>query len=174
MSHYLFRGIEFAQGYGVPEELQATVAELAEHCRAYRSGEEEMTDYPYVPALLAVLRDCRVPEGHVFNWVTELVNEGADATEPLEDGRTALHLARSARLVDYLLEQGCDVDARDDAGRTPLHECATTGAAELMLDAGADINAEDEDGCPPLDCARRAGRREVARLLTQHGGESSL
>ncbi|MGN0811594.1 MAG: ankyrin repeat domain-containing protein [Akkermansia muciniphila] len=174
MSSYLFRGIEFAHGYGVPDELQTIVAELEEHCRAYRRGDEEMTDYPYVPALVLALRDCKAPEGHLVAWVEELLNEGAEADATLDDGRTALHLARSARLVDYLLEQGGDVDARDDAGRTPLHECTTARAAELLLDAGADVNAEDNEGCTPLDCARRAGRREVARLLAQNGGESSL
>lgn len=62
------------------------------------------------------------------NFLTLLINYGADLNDKNKIGKTSLHLAvqavgkdQSSEVVQFLIEKGADVHAHDSADRLPLH-----------------------------------------------------
>ena len=56
--------------------------------------------------------------------VQALLRAGADVNARLWDGLTVLHLARSPRMVRFLITSGADPAAKDMQGRLPTETCA--------------------------------------------------
>lgn len=72
--------------------------------------------------------------------------------------------------LEGLLAEAADVDEQDEQGWTPLCWAAGRGdvrSVELLLAGGADVTRTGRDNRTPLMIAKAAGRREVARLLTE-------
>eukprot|EP00854_Cymbomonas_tetramitiformis_P021037 gene21037-25245_t len=114
--------------------------------------------------------------------VTELLRTGASVHVTLDDGTTALHVARDPLTVAALLEAGARRDARDAFGRTPLHRAANAKVLRALLQGlegparrealAADSAREEggeETGLTPLHCALYDGRSMVAQALLQCG-----
>lgn len=87
---------------------------------------------------------------------------------------TALHFAarrQRADLVKALLDEGAEVDAIDAYGNTPLWRATMTCRDDLetirvLLRAGADAHLDNNSGVSPTMLAQRAGKTELAKLLT--------
>lgn len=101
----------------------------------------------------------------------------ADVVRLLEDAAQTGGLEK----VKALLKDNPDfILTKDEHHRTPLHEAAAgyslsfkyhKDIVELLLTNSADVNAKDNNGNTPLDFAVMAGRKDVAELLRQLGGE---
>ena len=94
-----------------------------------------------------------------------------------DHGRTALHDAGSAAVVELLISKGADVKASNEGGMTPLHYAAARGqseVAELLLEKGADVDALDNWETTPLFRAARGGHESTARLLVDRGAKVDL
>ena len=116
--------------------------------------------------------------------LTLLLNEGAD---PNAASRNAMHVTplhsatahrepeTSLRMAETLLRSGAAPNVQQHGGWTPLHQAAAHGRlpmVELLLAHGADLTCASVDGKTPADMARAAGHGEVARRLSEMGGES--
>lgn len=82
--------------------------------------------------------------------------------------------------VKFLLEKSeIDVNHINDLGWTCLLEAVILGndgaayqeIVRLALAVGADPNLPDRDGITPLGNAKEHGRKEIARLIEQAGGQ---
>ena len=99
--------------------------------------------------------------------VMHLIEKGADVGAKAVDGRTALHLASGARLINeqilrLLIEASADVNAQDIEGYTALHSAADTGSIQsikLLNANGSLIDKTSLDGWTPLWVAVRAWER---------------
>ena len=106
-----------------------------------------------------------------------------------QKGRTALHRAVAngkLQATEALLKAEAKVNATDGKGWTPLHVAVEEWNIETvraLLQAGANPNISTVDGMLPLSLARRTSaptlpseeaRRELDRLLVQHGADESL
>ncbi len=103
-----------------------------------------------------------------------LLANKADVNAKTHDGNTPLYEAvRQNRkdLTELLLANKADVNIKDNHGQTPLHWAANKGMAELLLTNKAHVNAEDNKGETPLHDAVKGGRKDVAELLSRHGGQ---
>jgi ankyrin repeat protein len=106
-----------------------------------------------------------------------LLEAGADANAPQQDGSTALIWAAYAgdlAAVDLLLTHGADPARATREGMTPLALAAINGDAAVigrLLDAGADVNGALSKGETPLMLAARAGRSEAIELLLARGAD---
>lgn len=99
-------------------------------------------------------------------------------------GNTPLHVAAGKGhpvVAELLLANGADVNAKNMYGATPLHVAAEKGHTDLaamLLANKADVNASaSKIRTPirrPLGLAIHYGRKDVARLLRQHGGKVGL
>ena len=104
-----------------------------------------------------------------------LVEEGANADEALDDGRTALHIAAEhgnaaviAALLDLEAKPHVDRPASDE--RTALHIAAESNHADVvraLVEGGADTGIQNKDGRTALHVAAEKGHVEVARAF--HG-----
>ncbi|CAN5492014.1 hypothetical protein BH23VER1_BH23VER1_21300 [soil metagenome] len=113
-----------------------------------------------------------------------LVKSGARVDAPAALGRTALFAAAgegNGRSVGALLELGADPNARSEKGdlvQTALHIAASLGrikTARHLIEVGAMVNARDERyGMTPLHLAVLGGHQSMARVLRDHGADSSL
>lgn len=77
-------------------------------------------------------------------------------------------------LLSALLEKGADVSARSLDGRTSLHQACQAGIVEnveALLRAGAEVDARDGKGVTPLMVAAKHGRYEMIRLLVEKGAD---
>ena len=99
--------------------------------------------------------------------------EGADPNRKSYGGRAALHIAASAKRLDYLralLHHGADPDARDPLGATPLLLLIAANpddaeGARALVNAGADTNLTRNDGVSPLLLAVEMGRGDLVEAL---------
>jgi len=77
----------------------------------------------------------------------------------------------------HLLEKGADPDARFDGEGTVIMASAEINKpdfTEILVSAGAKVDAVDARGYSALHRAAALGHLEVARLLLEHGADSSL
>jgi ankyrin repeat protein len=123
---------------------------------------------------------------------TLLLTNKADVNAKSNSGQTPLHYAAAfcfgkTNMVDLLLANQADVNAKDNSGKTPLHLAALYGyndIAALLIANKADVNAKDNNGQTPLAAAMDTnslprylfvtaapGKKQVADLLRQHGGQ---
>lgn len=87
-------------------------------------------------------------------------------------------------VVKVLLQSGANPNSRDEQGNTLLMLAAGSGdlpLVKMLLERGADINARNREGTTALawayssplsESASLRTRRDVVRLLKQHGGKS--
>lgn len=91
-----------------------------------------------------------------------------------EQGRAALHLTRSPRIIALLLDAGADIDAPDEHGFTALHSMQIAGPGEttrLLLSRGARVDVVDGDGWTPLHAAATFLLVDAVQLLLAHGAD---
>jgi ankyrin repeat protein len=82
--------------------------------------------------------------------------------------------ARARSLLTLLLDSGAAIDAKLPDGRTALHILASTddtATVGLLLARGASPKVRDLTGRTPLEYALEAHRKDVATLLSAHGGK---
>jgi ankyrin repeat protein/beta-lactamase regulating signal transducer with metallopeptidase domain len=144
------------------------------------SGYTKATKPADVPRLLGVLE--------------VLLDHGADPDAKDRYDWSLLHYAcGNVDLTKLLLDRGANPNVATPRGLTPLHFVADGGdkaVTQLLLGRGADVHAKDVDGHTPLSCAEdvdndawgnprkthltaeaKAARKEVARILRQHGAK---
>lgn len=89
--------------------------------------------------------------------VQDLLADGADPDDRMEDRSSALHWAAVQgyyEIVDALLDADADRNVRSADGGTPLHWTVFLGEhemVELLLSEGADPNLANDSGQTPLD-----------------------
>lgn len=127
----------------------------------------------------------------------EAINRGHDAVASLLSGEGASLNIKDAGtclctavvrgdsdFIRRLLANGVDPDSKDYDQRTPLHVAACQGLylmAKLLVEAGASVILRDRWGDTALDEARRAGNKNLIKLLedakyaqiSQFGGSSA-
>lgn len=117
------------------------------------------------------------PEGAALAGA--LLQRGADAFGPTDDGRTPLSLAAAAgwqAALEALLACGADPNARDARARTPLHHALAHSAAQALplvrnlVRAGADPLAAGDNGETPLGLALAQGDAALIDWLRWDGG----
>ncbi|KAM6956621.1 uncharacterized protein FYW47_012572 [Aplochiton taeniatus] len=111
-----------------------------------------------------------------FQYVDNVITDGADPNAADKYGQTALHEISRAWNVDvmrFFLERGADVLRPDSYGVTPLHVAAALDYEEMilfLLDSKADIEARTTlDRQTPLHFAAKNDAVWAVRLLLQHG-----
>ena len=116
--------------------------------------------------------------GHLMCFVWLYQEESLSPTKPMNDGRSAIHLAAFAgqssvtpRLccVERLLRLGASLEAKTLNGMTPSHFAAVGNCAETLRklhQLGADVTAVDfKHGFSPILMASAFGNLNVVRLL---------
>jgi ankyrin repeat protein len=115
-----------------------------------------------------------------FANVKTLIKKGADpCAAALTDGFTALHLANSKIMVEYLLSYGLNVNARTpESLYTPLHHAAAKcrpSVVQALLAHGADANAKTNFELTALHYVANSritrGCRQVIKILTAGGAD---
>ncbi|KAG2435915.1 hypothetical protein HXX76_007110 [Chlamydomonas incerta] len=113
--------------------------------------------------------------------VAVLLEAGADASAPTQEGYTPLHAAALMNGVDgampALLKAGVDVNAAAADGNTPLHVAAEAGwlfAVRMLLDAGADVNAKNQDGNTAMHLAATGSHTAVVEALEARGADANI
>ena len=105
------------------------------------------------------------------------INQNADVTKKLKDGRTTLHLAaynENINLVNRLITAGAEVDAQTEDGWTTLMIAAQKGLediVEALIKASMDVNKELADGRTALYLAACEGHDDVVKALLEAGAE---
>lgn len=84
-------------------------------------------------------------------FISKVINAGADVNVRLWHKGTALMDARNPNIVRMLISAGADVNARNDKEETPLiHVCKNTGTkvevVQELIAGGADVDAQSIDG----------------------------
>ena len=116
--------------------------------------------------------------GHRLDIVMLLLEHGADANYPDNNGETPLHLGLRWGFIDIirlLLNHGADANYPDNYGGTPLHIASQRGFIDivrLLLHHGADANYSDNFGITPLHDALKMGHDKIIRLLLDLPGSS--
>ncbi|MBC8873184.1 MAG: ankyrin repeat domain-containing protein [Planctomycetes bacterium] len=112
--------------------------------------------------------------------VESLLKSHVKVDEPLDDGRTPLHVAvghGKIEIAKYLVEQKADVNAvsQDDSGRSVLQGAVGIGGkpdiVALLLERGADPNFVDKHGASVLHTAAGSGSAEVVGALVGAGAD---
>ncbi|KAH9031156.1 hypothetical protein EDB85DRAFT_1385129 [Lactarius pseudohatsudake] len=122
-------------------------------------------------------------EGHL-EMGRFLLDHGADVDSRQDDLWTPLHLATwrgHVGVSQMLLEHNADVNSRSDEGRVPLHRASEhshsrgdySGVVRVLLEYGADVDVKDNRDATPLDLASSKRRKQIVRLLLDHGANVS-
>lgn len=106
--------------------------------------------------------------------VEQLVEKGLNVKQAMDHhGKTALMLATSPEIAQFLLKNGADVNATDEDGMTPLMEAARhkrTEVARVLIAAGADLNIRSKIyGTPAIVLATDHDDEATAELLRSAG-----
>ncbi len=120
---------------------------------------------------------------HYKETLLLLVAAGADVNGADSQGQTALYKVAAAHdpdKVKNLLDLGADPDIASSYGRRPLDavvadasyyfsQCYAIAGALLAANANPDMAPSTKVTSAPLHQAARAGRRELVKLLLDHG-----
>ena len=115
--------------------------------------------------------------------IRQLLAEGADVNQRIENGVTPLHRAAlnntEPAVLAALLEAGADINSRDHQKATPLHQAALNNVEpkviEMLLAAGADINSRTDYGITPLHWAAHGNwNPAIIELLLESGADPQL
>ena len=118
--------------------------------------------------------------GAPINYVTKLLERGADANAPNDFGATPLHFAAAFRapfqMFELLLSKGADPNRPDAFGVTPLHVAVEKGAPlrtiEVLLHYGADANYANNAGFSAMHVAAESNAQVgVVRALLNAGAD---
>jgi ankyrin repeat protein len=71
----------------------------------------------------------------------------------------------NTEIAKLLIDAGADIKASDLAGRTPLHYAASAEMVERLVSLGADPNAKDTSGLTPLDALARSNSKVMEALM---------
>uniref|UniRef100_A0A2N9GJT8 Uncharacterized protein n=1 Tax=Fagus sylvatica TaxID=28930 RepID=A0A2N9GJT8_FAGSY len=113
------------------------------------------------------------------NFVTDILDAGADVNYKDSDRRSMITLAIRAGDLDILkvlIASGCKIDNSVDR---ILHEAAATDRVDLMevlfkLFGDSDVNSVDLDGRTPIHVAAVRGFVEVIRFCVSVGGKADV
>ncbi|XP_072034493.1 transient receptor potential cation channel subfamily A member 1-like [Amphiura filiformis] len=101
-----------------------------------------------------------------------LLKRGADVTDALINGQTALHICCRRgflNIAKVLIDSGsADVNSRDIDKSTPLHQATVKGDIDLctfLVERGAAIRAYDVNQVSPLMQAAQGGFKECVQYL---------
>ena len=119
------------------------------------------------------------------NWnhymaVRLLMENGADANIPCNDGNSPLHMAASKgnfNVVRLLLDYGADVNIPDNDGYTPFHCAASRGCsftAELLIEKVSNVNLRTKRGRTPLYIAVKNQHEQLIKMLLEHKADVSM
>ena len=108
-----------------------------------------------------------------------LLENGADANIPCDDGRSPLHIAASYgffNVVRLLLDYGADVNIPDIDGYTPFHYAASQGCnlIELLIEKVSNVNLRTKRGRTPLYIAVKNQHEQIIKLLLEHKADVSM
>jgi excisionase family DNA binding protein len=110
-----------------------------------------------------------------------LIKKKANVISPQQWDITPLHIAGASgapiEILAKLLKLGAEVDALDNCDRTPLCHAAESGhthSVEWFLDHGADVTRGRVGDSAPVYCALHDDHTELASLLIDRGGKSTL
>ncbi|TMW69720.1 hypothetical protein Poli38472_001876 [Pythium oligandrum] len=108
-----------------------------------------------------------------MSTVRSLLIRDLDVNVQNKEGYTPLHLAaaRHTDVAELLLAYGANAKAKNQCGSTPLHEairCSKIPCMNLLANH-VDLDEGDEDGATALFIAAKAGRRDAAKWLLEHG-----
>uniref|UniRef100_A0A668AB57 Ankyrin repeat domain 52 n=1 Tax=Myripristis murdjan TaxID=586833 RepID=A0A668AB57_9TELE len=110
----------------------------------------------------------------------ELVNCGANVSQPNHHGYTPLHLAtvssNGALCLELLINNGADVNVQSKEGKSPLHMAAIHGRftrSQILIQNGGEINCVDVYGNTPLHVAARYGHELLISTLMTNGADTS-
>jgi hypothetical protein len=76
-----------------------------------------------------------------------------------------------AAIARALVGAGAPIDQTDDGGRTALHVVRYRHVAAALLAVRAPMEARAADGATPIVQAARTARKEIVRLLLEHGAK---
>ncbi len=110
-----------------------------------------------------------------IRWILEC---GVDTNEKDHNGRTALHYAYSAEIVQILIDAGATMDEPDNEGATPLIVLCdnengservkeSDEAAMKLIELSCDWEFEDKNEFSALDTAAYRGRHELVEFFLQ-------
>ena len=108
-----------------------------------------------------------------LTWTRWLLQEGANANQPDNRGRTPLNAAVEIGFlegVEALVRRGARVDAASETGETPLMTAVHSRNVELMevlLEAGADPDRADNAGRSARDYAMLPGTPPRVRMALE-------
>ncbi len=94
--------------------------------------------------------------------------------DPLNQGRTALHVAATREIAKLLLERGADPRVKDSNGDLPIHRAAARGAkgvVEVLLAAGTPVDVPGARGRTLLIDAAGSENIALTELLIQGGAD---
>ncbi|KAF2077715.1 hypothetical protein CYY_000962 [Polysphondylium violaceum] len=111
-----------------------------------------------------------------LSCISLLLDKGADANIPNDQGETPLHVSCYYGLTDIaqaLIGRGSNLEAKDEWAETPLHKCTYQNhhqQVKLLLEMGARVNAENHEGETPLHISVRKNSGECAHILAAWKG----
>uniref|UniRef100_A0A3B3CHE1 Ankyrin repeat domain 44 n=1 Tax=Oryzias melastigma TaxID=30732 RepID=A0A3B3CHE1_ORYME len=110
--------------------------------------------------------------------VSELIDYGANVSQPNNKGFTPLHFAAAsthgALCLEFLVNNGADINIQSRDGKSPLHMTAVHGRftrSQTLIQNGGEINSVDKDGNTPLHVAARYGHELLINTLITSGAD---
>jgi ankyrin repeat protein len=176
-SDYHLTPLHFAAGRGLPDVVRALLS---------RGARVDAIDAAGVTPLHWATQESWDPDdgAHAIVATTDiakrtevvrlLIAAGADVNARDSSGQTPLFAAaaQDLEMTKVLLDARANADVRSVDGYAPLHRAKSAAIARALLDHGAGVNPRDKwEGRTPLYFAAEHGDEELARLLTERGGQ---